>query len=70
MSARFAVFDSHTDRDVGEFADLPSAYAEVDRLKPRRTADRYGVRIARHYREVIDQSWKVRTVTSRLRAVS
>ena len=69
MSARYAVFDSHTDRDVGEFADLPSAYAEVDRLKPR-GGGRYGVRIARHYRDIVDQSWKGQSVRSMVRAIA
>ena len=58
MTARYAVYDICTDRDVREFADLRSAYAVIDRLGQRR----YGVRIARRHREQIDQSWRLRTV--------
>jgi hypothetical protein len=50
MTARYAVYDTVTDRDVREFDDLPHAYAEIDRLRPRHGA-RYAVRTALEHRE-------------------
>jgi hypothetical protein len=51
MAGRFAVFDTLTDRDIGEFDDLPAAYAEIDRLKQRHGVRRYAVRPAKERRE-------------------
>jgi hypothetical protein len=50
MIARYAVYDTLTDRDIREFDDLPDAYTEVDRLVQRH-GKRYAVRTAREHRE-------------------
>jgi hypothetical protein len=52
MAARYAVFDTLTDRDIREFDDLPSAYAEIDRLK-KRHGTHFAVRPAQERRERI-----------------
>jgi hypothetical protein len=69
MIARYAVYDTFTDRDVGEFTELSGAYTEIDRLT-RHHGARYGVRVARQHRERVDQSWKIRTAGRMLRLVT
>jgi hypothetical protein len=57
MTTRYAIYDPRTDRDIGEFADLPEAYVEIDRLT-RFHGLLYGVRIAREHRAEVERTWE------------
>ena len=61
MTARYAIYDPRTDKDLGEFGDLPDAYAEIDRLRNLH-GPIYGVRIAREHRAQIDRAWEIQKV--------
>ena len=54
MAARYAIYDTRTDSDIGEFDDLVAAYAEIDRLRELHHGIVHGVRLAREHREVTD----------------
>jgi hypothetical protein len=58
MTARYAVYDTVTDRDIREFDDLPHAYALIDQLKQRH-GSRYAVRTTREHRDRIIQTVQV-----------
>jgi hypothetical protein len=55
VTTRYAIYDPRTDRDLGEFADLPEAYVEIDRLT-RFHGLVYGVRIARAHRAEVERN--------------
>ena len=61
MTARYAIYDPGTDKDFREVADLREAYVEIDRLTEL-DGTGYSVRLARQYREQVEQEWEVRKV--------
>lgn len=68
MTARYAIYDPRTDRDVAEFPDLPEAYVEIDRLTGLHGRV-YGIRLARAHRAQVERDWQTRNVRSPLERV-
>ena len=61
MTARYAIYDPSTNKDIKEVADLAEAYAEIDRMREHHNLT-YSVRIASAHRAQVERTSEIREV--------